>query len=137
MKDQVTILTKQRFGRGSEKNLPIQGQFSFDLDHPNVFNEAEILTKNGFAEEPSLEDTIPMRKPRSNGKRAVDLSEIKTTVESHYLEENPLMERFPKGWHQLEDEVYKELKRIPASYEVVEHHICVYAGNRENSKIIR
>lgn len=54
-----------------------------------------------------------MRKPRSNGKRAVDLSEIKTTVESHYLEDNTLMERFPKGWHQLEDEVYKELKRIP------------------------
>lgn len=47
------------------------------------------------------------------------------------------MERFPKGWHQLEDEVYKELKRIPASYEVVEHHIGVYAGNGENSKIIR
>lgn len=78
-----------------------------------------------------------MRKPRSNGKRAVDLSEIKTTVESHYLEENTLMERFPKGWHQLEDEVYKELKRIPSSYEVVEHHVGVYAGNMENSKIIR
>lgn len=67
----------------------------------------------------------------------MDLSGIKTTVESHYLEENTLMERFPKGWHQLEDEVYKELKRIPASYEVVEHHIGVYAGNGENSKIIR
>ena len=78
-----------------------------------------------------------MRKPRPKGKRAVDLSGIKTTVESHYLEENTLMERFPKGWHQLEDEVYKELKRIPASYEVVEHHIGVYAGNGDNSKIIR
>lgn len=137
LKEQVAILTQQRFGRSSEKNLSIQGQLSFDLDHPNVFNEAEILTENGFAEEPSLEDTVPVRKPRPKGKRAVDLSGIKTTVESHYLEENTLMERFPKGWHQLEDEVYKELKRIPASYEVVEHHIGVYAGNGENSKIIR
>ena len=137
LKEQVAILTQQRFGRSSEKNLPIQGQLSFDLDHPNVFNEAEILTENGFAEEPLLEDTVPVRKPRPKGKRAVDLSRIKTTVESHYLEENTLMERFPKGWHQLEDEVYKELKRIPASYEVVEHHIGVYAGNGDNSKIIR
>ena len=106
LKEQVAILTQQRFGRSSEKNLPIQGQLSFDLDHPNVFNEAEILTENGFAEEPLLEDTVPVRKPRPKGKRAVDLSGIKTTVESHYLEENTLMERFPKGWHQLEDEVY-------------------------------
>ena len=51
LKEQVAILTQQRFGRSSEKNLPIQGQLSFDLDHPNVFNEAEILTENGFAEE--------------------------------------------------------------------------------------
>ena len=74
LKEQVAILTQQRFGRSSEKNLPIQGQLSFDLDHPNVFNEAEILTENGFAEEPLLEDTVPVRKPRPKGKRAVDLS---------------------------------------------------------------
>lgn len=76
-KEQVSILTQQRFGRISEKNLPIQGQMSFDLDYPDVFNEAEILTENGFAEEPSLEDTIPARKPCPKGKRAVDLSRIK------------------------------------------------------------
>jgi len=49
------------------------------------------------------------------GKRVVDLSGIKTNVDSHYLDEAVL-----KGWHQLEDEVYKELKRISASF-------CIYS----------
>ena len=137
LREQLAILTQQRFGRRSEKNLPMNGQLSFDLDNPNVLNEAEILTENGFCEEPSIEETAPRRTPRPKGKRAVDLSGIKTTVDSHYLDESFLNETFPKGWHQLEDEVYKELKRIPASYEVVEHHIGVYAGNGNDSRIIR
>ena len=137
LKEQLTILTQQRFGNRSEKNLQISGQLSFDLDNPNVFNEAEVLTENGFPEEPSIDETVPARKPRPKGKRAVDLAGIKTTTESHYLEESVLNNKFPQGWHQLEDEVYKELKRIPASYEVVEHHIGVYAGNGNDTKIIR
>ena len=137
LRERLAILTQQRFGRRSEKDLPMNGQLSFDLDNPNVLNEAEILTENGFCEEPSMEETVPKRTPRPKGKRAVDLSGIKTTVDFHYLEEAVLNETFPKGWHQLEDEVYKELKRIPASYEVVEHHIGVYAGNGNDSRIIR
>ncbi len=113
------------------------GQLFFDLDHPNVFNEAEVLTEAGFPGEPSIEEIVPVRKPRPKGKRAVDLAGIKTTTESHYLDEATLDDTFPKGWHQFEDEVYKELKRIPASYEVVEHHIGVYAGNGNDTKIIR
>lgn len=137
LKEQLTILTQQRFGSRSEKNLQISGQLSFDLDNPNVFNEAEILTENGLPEEPFIEETVPARKPRPKGKRAVDLAGIKTTTESHYLDEAALNDTFPKGWHQLADEVYKELKRIPASYEVVEHHIGVYAGNGNDTKIVR
>lgn len=137
LKEQLTILTRQRFGSRAEKNLPISGQLSFDPDHPNVFNEAEVLTEAGFPGEPSIEETVPVRKPRPKGKRGVDLAGIKTTTESHYLEESVLNNKFPQGWHQLEDEVYKELKRIPASYEVIEHHIGVYAGNGNGTIIIR
>lgn len=137
LNEQLAILTQQRFGSRSEKNLQISGQLSFDLDNQNIFNEAEIITENGFAEEPTIDETVPARKPRPKGKRAVDLAGIKTTTESHYLDEDTLNAAFPKGWHQLEDEVYKELKRIPASYEVVEHHIGVYAGNGNDAKIIR
>lgn len=135
--EQLAILTQQRFGRRSEKNLATPGQLSFDLDNPGVFNEAEVVSDEGIIEEPAIEEVVPKRKPRPKGKRAVDLSGIKTTIEPHYLDEETLSEKFPKGWHKLEDEVYKELKRIPASYEVIEHHIGVYAGNGNDSTIIR
>lgn len=128
--EQLAILTQQRFGRRSEKNLPINGQPSLDLDNPGVLNEAEILTEKGFCEESLLEEAIPKKTPRPKGKRAVDLSGIKTTAESHYLDESFLDETFFQGWHQLADEVCKELKRIPASYEAVEHHIGVCARRK-------
>lgn len=137
LKEQIAILTQHRFGRSSEKGPQINGQMSFDLDAPGVFNEAEVFTEDGFPEEPSLEETVTVRKKRPRGKRAVDLSGIKTTTENHYLDERELSEEFPEGWHRLDDEVYKELKRIPASYEVVEHHIGVYAGNGADGRIIR
>lgn len=139
MKEQVAILTQQRFGRKSEKVLPIEGQLSFDPENPdlNALNEAEILTENGYADEPSIEETVVIKKKRPKGKRAIDLSGIKTTPVSHYLTEEELSKAFPNGWHQLDDEVYKELHRIPASYEVMEHHIGVYAGNGEDTTIVR
>lgn len=137
LQEQIAILMQQRFGRKSEKNLQINGQLSFDLENPNVFNEAEIYTEDGFADEPTIDETVVVRKKRPKGKRAVDLAGIPTTIENHYLDNSVLDEKFPKGWHQLDDEVYKELKRIPATYEVVEHHIGVYAGNGYDSMIIR
>lgn len=85
LREQLAILTQQRFGRRSEKDLPMNGQLSFDLDNPNVLNEAEVVTENGFCEEPSMEETVPRRTPRPKGKRAVDLSGIKTTVDSCQL----------------------------------------------------
>ena len=137
LSEKVAVLTQQRFGRRSEKNLPLNGQLEFNFDEPSVFNEAEILTEDGLPKEPAPEEVISKKTPRPKGKRAVDLAGIKTTVEPHYLDEAVLDERFPQGWHQLKDEVYKELKRIPASYEVIEHHIGVYAGNGNDSTIIR
>ena len=137
LREQIAILNQRHFGRSSEKNLQVQGQLSFDLDQPNVFNEAEFLTENGIPDEPDIDEVVPARKSRPKGKRNVDLSGIKTVTEGHYLSGEVLNDRFPKGWHQLDDEVYRELKRIPASYEVVEHHVGVYAGNGNGSKIIR
>ena len=69
LREQLAILIQQRFGRRSEKNLPINGQLSFDLNNHNVLNEDEILTENGFCEEPSMEETAPKRTPRPKGKR--------------------------------------------------------------------
>ena len=121
----MAILINQRFGKHSEKLSQLPGQLSFNMDDPTVFNEIEVITDNGFAEEPSAEEVIPehIRRKRPKGKRAVDLSGIEVEVVNHYLPEDILNSEMPKGWHQLEDEIYTELERIPPSYKAVEHHI--------------
>lgn len=133
LKQQMAILINQRFGKHSEKLSQRPGQLSFNMDDPTVFNEIEVITDNGFAEEPSAEEVIPehIRRKRPKGKRAVDLSGIEVEVVNHYLTEDILNSEMPKGWHQLEDEIYTELERIPPSYKAVEHHIGVYAPAME------
>ena len=139
LKQQMAVLINQRFGRYSEKLSQLPGQLSFSLDNPAVFNEIEAVTDNGFAKEPSAEEVVPehIRRRRPNGKRAVDLSGIEVEVVNHYLPEDILNSEMPGGWHQMEDETYTELERIPPSYKVVEHHVGVYASNGNGSKIMR
>ncbi len=44
---------------------------------------------------------------------------------------------FPDGkYRQLPDEVYKRLEFHPASFEVKEHHVAVYAGT-DNETIVK
>lgn len=57
------------------------------------------------------------------------MSGIEVEVVNHYLDDDALNREMPDGWHNLkDDEVYKELERIPASYKVIEHHKGVYAS---------
>ena len=139
LKQQMAVLINQRFGRYSEKLSQLPGQLSFSLDNPAVFNEIEAVTDNGFAKEPSAEEVVPehIRRRRPQGRRAVDLSGIEVEVVNHYLPEDILNSEMPGGWHQMEDETYTELERIPPSYKVVEHHVGVYASNGNGSKIMR
>ena len=118
LKQQMAVLINQRFGRHSEKLSQLPGQLSFSLDNPAVFNEIEAVTDNGFAKEPSAEEVVPehIRRRRPQGRRAVDLSGIEVEVVNHYLPEDILNSEMPGGWHQMEDETYKELERIPPSY---------------------
>ena len=139
LKQQMAILINQRLGKHSEKLSQLPGQLSFNMDDPAVFNEIEAITDHGFAEEPSLEEVVPehIRRKRPKGKRAVDLSGIEVEVVNHYLPEDILNSEMPRGWHQMEDEIYTELERIPPSYKVVEHHVGVYASNGNGSRIMR
>ena len=74
MKEQISILTQNRFGRKSEKTLPTEGQLSFDLENLCILNEAESLTENGIPEELDMETVlVRKRKPRSKGKRDINL----------------------------------------------------------------
>lgn len=138
-KQQIAILLNQRYGKKSERFSQIPGQLTLNFDDPNIFNEVEVITENGFVDESSFEEMVPerIRRKRPKGKRTVDLSGIDVEVVSHYLSDEELSKEMPGGWHSLEDEVYKELERIPASYKVIEHHIGVYASNGDASKIIR
>ena len=139
LKEQLAIMNSRLFGRKSEKSTDVSGQLSFDMeDSAPVFNEAEALVEGGFPEEPEAAEVVVSRRvKRPKGKRDIDLKDIKTDREDHYLTEEELNRKFPDGWKQLEDEVYKELKRIPESFEVVEHHIGVYAGLGEGDTVIR
>lgn len=139
LKQQMAILVNQRFGKRSEKLSQLPGQLSFNMDDPAVFNEIEVITDHGFVEEPSAEEVVPehIRRKRPKGKRAVDLSGIEVEVVNHYLPEDILNSEMPRGWHQMEDEIYTELERIPPSYKVVEHHVGVYASNGNGSRIMR
>lgn len=101
-----------------------------------VLNEAEALVENGIPDEPDIEKVVVRRK-RTKGKRDLNLQNIEVEVINHDCSEEELREHFPKGWHPMEDEVYKELQYIPARFKVLEHHIKVYAGNSDCGSFLR
>lgn len=136
LKEQIAILTQHRFGKRSEKSGQISGQLSFDLETGMIFNEAESLVDAGIPAEPVIEEVIVRRK-RSKGKRDINLQDIETETVFHSCTEKQLNARFPKGCHELPDEIYKELKYIPSKFKVLEHHIKIYAGNHDEGGILR
>ena len=137
LKEQLAILTQHRFGPRSERNLQTEGQLSIDLENMCVLNEAECLVEDGLPKEAVIEEILVKRKPRAKGKRALNLKDIETVVVTHECSEEELSVQFPRGWHALPDEVYKELKYVPGRFEVQEHHIRVYAGNHDAGGILR
>ena len=137
LKEQLAILTQHRFGRKTESEKQVLGQLSFSLDDMCVvLNEAEKLIENEIPQEPEIEKVIVRRK-RSKGKRDLNLKDIEVEVIEHECTPEELQEHFPKGWHSLEDEVYKELQYIPSCFKVLEHHVKVYAGNHDSGSFLR
>ena len=82
------------------------------------------------------EVVVPAHKRRKRkGKLDEDRMDFDTKIIEHTLSEDALAEHFPQGYKRLPDEVYKKLERIPAVFEVHEHHIAVYKG--KNGKIVK
>ena len=129
LQEKIDILTQQRFGRKTEKVSAItEGQLTLHfLD--DCINEAEALVEEGIPEEPAEETVIVRRKPK--GKRDADLKDAETVIDEHLISEDRLNELFPSGYHRLPDEIYRDVELIPASVLVHEHHIAVYAGNKD------
>lgn len=130
--EQIRISNQARFGQSTEKDL-LQDQLVF------CFNEAEItIADAGAISEPSIEQVIPEHKRRikKKGKRDEDLSSFPVRIETHALSEEKLKELFDGDYRKLPDEVYKKLEFHPATFEVVEHHIEIYCGNK-NQRIVK
>ena len=131
--EQIAILRQQRFGRRSEKMDVIDGQMSLFFNEP----EAAAGEPGTQAEEPEFEEVVIRRKKKKKGKREDDLKDMPVTVIQHEMSEDELNAAFPDGrYKRLPDEVYKRLEFHPASFEVKEHHVAVYAG-MDNETIVK
>ncbi|HIT88842.1 MAG TPA: IS66 family transposase, partial [Candidatus Merdenecus merdavium] len=73
---------------------------------------------------------------KPQGKRDTDLKGLPIRVKEHVLSDEKLQELFSESYRRLPDEVYKKLDFHPATFEVVEHHVAVYCGNK-NQTIVR
>lgn len=80
-------------------------------------------------------ETIVIHRRKSKGKRGEDLSGFEAVLVEHGLSDEELAERFPEGYYELDDEVYRKLEVEPAVFKVIEHHIKVYKGR--NGMIVK
>lgn len=128
--ERFAVMQANRFGRHTER-LECLGQISF-------FNEAEVESTEEEPEpEPEAEEAVRPRPKRPKGKLDQDLKDIPVRREDHELTDEELAKIFGEGgWKRLPDEVYKNLEYHPATKEVVEHHVAVYAAKNDD-KIVR
>lgn len=125
------IAKQQKFGRSSEK-MEWEGQLEL------CFNEAEVTIAEKYVVEPQFEEVCPKpyKRKKAKGKRDEDLKNIPVNVIEHTLSEEELRAVFGDSWKRLPDEIYKRLQFHPATFEVEEHHVAVYAG-KDNQTIVK
>ena len=133
--EQIRIMNQRHFGRKSEANLSeIDGQISlFDS-----FNEVEYLNQNS-AKEPEIEEIFisSYHRSKTKGKREADLDGLPARIIEHRLSDEELAIKFPNGYKELPQEVYKRLHIIPETFIVDEHHVHVYASKNNDGTILK
>lgn len=132
--EQVRIMNQRHFGKKSEASLEIEGQLSiFD-----TFNEIEF-SFNASAPEPEITEVVisSYKRSKSKGKREADLDGLPARIIEHRLSEEELAEKFPNGYKELPEEVYKRLHVIPETFIVDEHHVHIYASKDNDGTIIK
>jgi transposase len=122
---------QKRFGRSSEKMV-------YDEQMELCFNEAEVTAAGKLIEEPEFEEVCPTpyKRRKAKGKRDEDLKDLPVNIIEHTLSDDELRSIFGDAWKRLPDEVYKRLQFHPATFEVEEHHVAVYAG-KDNQTIVK
>ncbi|MBE5846003.1 MAG: IS66 family transposase, partial [Butyrivibrio sp.] len=132
--EQIRIMNQRHFGKHSEAASAFDGQLSlFDS-----FNEVEA-TLDPSAKEPEITEVIisSYKRSKSKGKREADLDGLPARVIDHELTEEELAQKFPDGYKELPDEIYKRLYVIPETFIVDEHHVHVYASKNNSGKIVK
>lgn len=133
--EQIRIMNQRFFGRRSEASVSeINGQLSlFDS-----FNEAEYLKQDSLKEPEITEVIIPSyHRKKTVGKRESDLSGLPARIIEHTLSDEELAARFPDGYKELPEEIYKRLHIIPETFIVDEHHVHVYASRNNDGTILK
>ncbi|WP_024834531.1 IS66 family transposase [Ruminiclostridium josui] len=122
---------QKRFGRSSEKMV-------YDEQMELCFNEAEVTAAGKLIEEPEFDEVCPKpyKRKKAKGKRNEDLKDLPVSIIEHTLNDDELRSIFGDTWKRLPDEVYKRLQFHPATFEVEEHHVAVYAG-KDNQTIVK
>lgn len=132
--EQIRIMNQRQFGKRTEASDEIEGQYSlFDS-----FNEAEGF-KDDTSPEPEITEVVisSYKRSKAKGKREADLEGLPARIIEHKLSEEELAEKFPNGYKELPEEVYKRLHIIPETFIVDEHHVHVYASKDNNGTIIK
>ena len=133
--EQIRIMNQRHFGRKSEANLSeIDGQISlFDS-----LNEVEYLNQNS-AKEPEIEEIVisSYHRSKAKGKRESNLDGLPARIIEHRLSDEELAIKFPNGYKELPQEVYKRLHIIPETFIVDEHHVHVYASKDNDGTILK
>jgi len=133
LKQQILLMQHRQFGRKSERH-EIDGQLF-------LFNEAEELA-NPDIPEPGIESITYDRKKRK-GKREEDLSGLPVEQIVYELpEEEQKCPECGEKLHVIGREVRREVKIIPAQFEVIEHIQLVYScrpceKNNEHVPVIK
>ena len=105
--EQIRIMNQRFFGRKSESSVSeVDGQLSlFDS-----FNEAEYLKQDSLKEPEITEVVIPSyHRKKTVGKRESNLSGLPVRIIEHTLSAEELAARFPDGYKELPEEIYKRL----------------------------
>ena len=120
--EQIRIANQHRFGRSSEKQDVIDGQFS-------LFNEAEACS-DPKALEPQAEEVVKSyKRKKQKGKRDADLEDFPVEEHRHSVPEEELNAFYGEGcWKAMPIETYKRLRYEPAAWTVEKHIVEVYVG---------
>ena len=121
-------MNQRFFGRKSESSVSeVDGQLSlFDS-----FNEVDVeYLKQNPSKGPEITEVIipSYHQKKAVGKRESDLSELPARIIEHTLSDEELAVKFPDGYKELPEEVYKRLHIIPETFIIDEHHVHVYAS---------